>query len=91
MGRHTLNPSADTLTEARDRLRIQRSAIRLHRLGERAVYEFLAELIEDANAAPVVLAKLDAYAAMNPAAVNVVLNRYCGGRSFPPTLVQVPA
>lgn len=41
--------------------------------------------------APVVLARLDAYAAVNPAAVNAVLNRYCGGRSFPPVLVQVPA
>jgi hypothetical protein len=91
MGHHALNPSADTLAEARDRLRIQRSAIRLHRLGERAVYEFLVELIEDANTAPVVLAKLDAYAAVNSAAVNAVLDRYCGGRSFPPVLVQVPA
>jgi Mlc titration factor MtfA (ptsG expression regulator) len=91
MGHHALNPSADTLNKALNRLHIQRSARRLHRLGERAVYEFLAELIEDADVAPVVLAKLDAYAAVNPAAVNAVLDRYCGGRSFPPVLVQVPA
>jgi hypothetical protein len=88
---HTLNPSSNTQTNARSRLRIQRTACQLHRLGERAVFEFLVELIEDANAAPVVLAKLEAYAAVNPAAVNAVLDRYCGGRSFPPVLVQVPA
>jgi hypothetical protein len=87
----TLNAPANTLAEARDRLRIQRSAIRLHRLGERAVYEFLLELIENADAAPVVLATLDTYAAVSPAAVKAVQDHYCGGRSFPPRLVQVPA
>jgi hypothetical protein len=91
MGRCTPIASADTLAKARDRLRIQRSAIRLHRLGERAFYEFLLELIENADAAPVVLATLDAYAAVSPATVKAVQDHYCGGRSFPPMLVQVPA
>jgi hypothetical protein len=91
MGQYALNPTSRALTEAQGRLRIQRVACQLHRLGERALHEFLAELIENADAAPVVLATLDAYAAVSPAAVNAVVNHYCGGHSFPPVLVKVPA
>jgi hypothetical protein len=87
----TPNPSSDTLITARHSLRLQRAAIHLHRMGPRALCELLTELVADEAAAPVVLDRLDAWMTLEPATVHAVLSRYCGGRSFPPVLVKVPA
>jgi hypothetical protein len=45
----------------RDRLRLERGAIHLHRLGARATCEFLAEVADAMGGAPCILERLAEY------------------------------
>jgi hypothetical protein len=91
MRHDTPNPSGCKLGHSHARQRMQLGAQRLHRLGERAVYEFLAELAEDTDTAPIILGKLEVWATLDPDILVTVLHRFCSGRDFPPQLIAVPA
>ncbi len=66
----------------RNPLRLQYLARTLHRLGARAVFEFLSETLRDP--AGDLVGRLEAYAALSPDQLRVT-----GGDQFPPTLFAV--
>jgi hypothetical protein len=74
------------MLDARATLRIQRGAEHLHRLGPRAISEFLIELAEAHDLVPALLDAIARYARLDPAILNGVLQRYTSGRQFPPRL-----
>jgi hypothetical protein len=68
-----------------DRFRIERGSEHLHRLGARAIAEFLAEGIADGGDTPSLLNRLQRYQQLDPATLRAV-----GGDQFPPRLHAVP-
>jgi hypothetical protein len=69
-----------------DRLRIERAALHLHRLGPRAISEFLIELATTHTLTRELLDALDKWRRLDPAIMSAVLQRYTSGRQFPPRL-----
>jgi len=68
-----------------DRLRLQRGAEHLHRLGARPVAEFLSESARARDDFASMLCRLDAWRELSPELVHAV-----GGDLFPPELQAVP-
>ncbi len=69
-----------------DQARLHRGAEHLHRLGPRAVAEFLTELGSRIGGTPACLSLLNEYGRLTPGQV-----RACGGDRFPPRpLALVP-
>jgi hypothetical protein len=64
-----------------NRLRLQRQAVALHRLGPRPLAEFIAEIIARH---PELQARVDAYLRLTPEMLSVV-----GAERFPPTIFEV--
>ncbi|MDT8262413.1 hypothetical protein WDZ11_00945 [Roseomonas mucosa] len=62
----------------------------LHRLGPRALVEFLLELGRALDAAPAIQAQLEAWRSIDPALLRAVTETYCGGQQFPTTVQEVP-
>ena len=68
------------------RLRLDRGAAHLHRLGERATAEFLTELARRIGGEPAICGLLAEYAALTPGQV-----RAARASGFPPRLRAAPA
>ncbi|WP_372623049.1 hypothetical protein [Falsiroseomonas sp.] len=66
---------------------LERGAAHLHACGPRAVAEFIAEHQREGGD---ILDRLDRWRQLDVALVRHVLGRWCGGRSFPPAVFEVP-
>ena len=66
-------------------LRLRSGAEHLHRLGSRAIAEFLTETGAAHGCTPLILDRLAAYESLSPAMI-----RAAGGEGFPPVLQEVP-
>jgi hypothetical protein len=87
----TLNPSARSPERIHALQRVRHGTRHLHRLGERALCEFMLELAQELDAQPLVIAKLDGWRRVDPATIGTVADIYCSGRQFPPLLSRVSA
>lgn len=67
-----------------DRMRLQRGAEHLHRLGSRAIAEALAEVADRIGGMPAILSTLTEYERVTPTRL-----RAAGGDRFPPRQLHV--
>jgi hypothetical protein len=82
-------PIAARPSGVHDALRLRRGAEHLHRLGPRAVAEFLAEVGRECRYEAVILDRLDVWRALHLDMLAAVLGHFCGGREFPPVVSVV--
>jgi hypothetical protein len=68
-----------------DRLRIERGAEHLHRLGARAISELLIEVVTEGDDVQSLIVRLERYQQCDPATLRAV-----AGDRFPPRLTVVP-
>ncbi len=82
-GVEPFRPSGEAAAEIVADLRFRRRVQRLHRLGDRALGEFLAELGAERSIQTVIDQKLDTYAEFDPEALEVT-----GGDGFWPVPIH---